>query len=419
MDRVLIASLSVLCATACALPHAAVRGESPADASSQPDSQSQPDVVVAQPDVLSQPDAEACPAGQTRCGDRCVDTRGDSLNCGACGRPCAAGQLCANGQCATDCGSQTLCAGACVDVSSNAMHCGGCGRACTAGQECAGSTCRCPAALPNSCGDRCVNLQTDSNNCGACGRVCASTTGGTSACVMGNCTASCPAGTHLCGTSCVSDSSIEQCGPMCTRCTAPAANGAVACQSDRCVTTCNMGYMPTGFNCVAVNTNCGNGMLDSSEQCDDRNAMSGDGCSSSCQLEANVLTEQCSSTRAPLQISLNQTIRLRASTASATSETNACNGMNRALGPDVVFELRLREAGRVRTTVTPGSRWDIILKGGTMCPGECLDDNNAGNAEGPVMTTGTIPAGTTFYLIVDGYSAGDSGDFTLETSLVP
>jgi hypothetical protein len=35
------------------------------------------------------------------------------------------------------------------------------------------------------------------------------------------------------------------------------------------------------------------------------------------------------------------------------------------------------------------------------------------------MTTGTIAADTTFYLIVDGYAPRDSGDFTLETSLVP
>jgi cysteine-rich repeat protein len=177
--------------------------------------------------------------------------------------------------------------------------------------------------------------------------------------------------------------------------------------------------MLSGGMCVATMVTCGNGALDSGEQCDDRNAIDGDGCSSSCQLEDNVLTEQCSSTRTPLQISLNQTIRLRGTTSGATSDTNSCNGANRALGPDVVFELRLREAGRVRTTVTPGSRWDIILKGSTMCPGECVDLADAGSPEGPVMTTRTLAAGTMFYLIVDGYASGDAGDFTLETSLVP
>lgn len=181
-----------------------------------------------------------------------------------------------------------------------------------------------------------------------------------------------------------------------------------------------MGYMLMGTSCVPMNTTCGNGALDSGEQCDDRNVADGDGCSASCQLESGVVTRQCSGARTPLQISLNQTIRLRSATStSATSTSDSCNGMNRATGPEAVFELRLRESGRVRTTLTPNSSWDIVLKGGTMCPGECLDINPAGVSEGPVMTTSALPAGTTFYLIVDGFGNRDAGEFTLETSLVP
>ena len=40
-----------------------------------------------------------CAAGTIRCSGRCIDVRGDVMNCGACGNACAAGQACANGVC--------------------------------------------------------------------------------------------------------------------------------------------------------------------------------------------------------------------------------------------------------------------------------------------------------------------------------
>lgn len=42
---------------------------------------------------------EGCPAGQTRCGDRCVDTGSDPEHCSGCGNVCGAGQVCRNQQC--------------------------------------------------------------------------------------------------------------------------------------------------------------------------------------------------------------------------------------------------------------------------------------------------------------------------------
>jgi glucosylceramidase len=53
-----------------------------------------------------------CPAGQTACGATCLDVSADPLNCGGCGIPCSAGQLCQAGAC--QCASGTLCNGSCV-----------------------------------------------------------------------------------------------------------------------------------------------------------------------------------------------------------------------------------------------------------------------------------------------------------------
>lgn len=41
----------------------------------------------------------SCPAGQTRCGAGCVDTRNDNQNCGACGKQCPNGKPCSGGLC--------------------------------------------------------------------------------------------------------------------------------------------------------------------------------------------------------------------------------------------------------------------------------------------------------------------------------
>jgi glucosylceramidase len=53
-----------------------------------------------------------CPTGQTACGLVCFDVTADPLNCGGCGIPCPAGQVCQAGAC--QCESGTLCNGSCV-----------------------------------------------------------------------------------------------------------------------------------------------------------------------------------------------------------------------------------------------------------------------------------------------------------------
>lgn len=44
-------------------------------------------------------EAADCPAGESACGDSCVDIFTDPMNCGGCGNLCAAGELCIQGAC--------------------------------------------------------------------------------------------------------------------------------------------------------------------------------------------------------------------------------------------------------------------------------------------------------------------------------
>ncbi|MEZ4405886.1 MAG: hypothetical protein R3A52_05370 [Polyangiales bacterium] len=106
----------------------------------------------------------ACPAGQTRCGDRCVDTQTESDHCGACGNACPAGQSCRSGACRVVCPSPQVACSAdlpgdagvrdgsvvrevCVLTDTDRFNCGMCGRACPNGQVCSMGMCAATCAM--------------------------------------------------------------------------------------------------------------------------------------------------------------------------------------------------------------------------------------------------------------------------------
>jgi hypothetical protein len=88
------------------------------------------------------PDDAVCTPPQTRCGGVCVDKSSSRENCGACGRSCAAAEVCAAGVCRTTCPAPlVLCDGVCLDPRADPFNCGGCGVVCTTG-ICSGGRCR-------------------------------------------------------------------------------------------------------------------------------------------------------------------------------------------------------------------------------------------------------------------------------------
>jgi len=83
-----------------------------------------------------------CPAGQLWCGATCADLMADNQNCGACGKVCAAGQVCTRGRCRQNCPSHlTECNDMCVETMTDSLNCGACGKACAGGQMCRGGVC--------------------------------------------------------------------------------------------------------------------------------------------------------------------------------------------------------------------------------------------------------------------------------------
>jgi stigma-specific protein Stig1 len=119
---------------------------------------------------------DPCDGGLARCGDECRDTLVDDANCGACGNPCRADQVCEAGVCKARCApDRTFCTDRCADLGSDFFNCGGCGHACQSTETCTAA--RCVTAPPcrsglTLCNGQCVNLLDDRDNCGRCAQPC-------------------------------------------------------------------------------------------------------------------------------------------------------------------------------------------------------------------------------------------------------
>ncbi|MDP3275375.1 MAG: hypothetical protein Q8Q09_09290 [Deltaproteobacteria bacterium] len=227
--------------------------------------------------VIADGPSGPCPAGQTQCGDDCVDTLREVSHCGACDEGCAApdGQhqspLCIEGRCATACeppyfDCDGLASNGCERRLDTVTDCGRCG------EQCAGaipmcntnamtgvSTCApCPSGT-SACGTQCVNTSNDPRNCGGCGSTCAPRAGATVTCDAGMCRYTCVQGSADCD----GDRSVAQ-GVMSSGCEVRlgtnenCANCGVVCTSGQ-VCTSTAGTLVCNTNCVAPQMRCGSG----------------------------------------------------------------------------------------------------------------------------------------------------------------
>jgi cysteine-rich repeat protein len=160
---------------------------------------------------------------------------------------------------------------------------------------------------------------------------------------------------------------------------------------------------------------CGNGAIDAGEQCDDRNMTGGDGCSSTCQLEMNVVRENCGAAMGSLRVRSGQTIVVRGTTAGRNNDSDG--GMRcQATGADIVLRVRAVDGGTLRVVATPQTAWDLVLRAGGNCPGSmCIDMGMLGVAE--TYTQNGVSGGTDIDVVVDGFM-GASGGFDLSISLM-
>jgi hypothetical protein len=216
---------------------------------------------------------DRCAAGRGDCdGDPSngceVDVNGSQTHCGACGRACAPGNatgacdvgVCRVAACATGFGDcDGVAATGCeVDLRASTTHCGVCNRGCApanAEPACAMGACaigQCRAGFGDcngSAADGCeTNLAADLAACGACGRPCATRPNTVARCDAGACAYTCAAGFADCD------------GDVTNGCEVDTRTSATHCGA--CGRSCSNGP------CVAGVCQCGNGRVDTGEECD-------------------------------------------------------------------------------------------------------------------------------------------------------
>ncbi|MBM4376225.1 MAG: choice-of-anchor L domain-containing protein [Deltaproteobacteria bacterium] len=200
--------------------------------------------------------ADVCP-GSTLCGEACTNTNLDPLNCGACGKACAKGEVCSMGGCGLTClGGTTKCGDACIETKNDPKNCGECGKACADGLLCAAGTCvlSCADGGGKECNGLCADVQNDEANCGDCGKAC----GPTEVCSKGQCVLECQDGLAKCSSGCVNlTNDPAACGSCNKSCDVAAGQ---VCSQGLCTFGCLGGTKFCSGLCVDTMTdplNCG------------------------------------------------------------------------------------------------------------------------------------------------------------------
>jgi fibro-slime domain-containing protein len=122
---------------------------------------------------------------------------------------------------------------------------------------------------------------------------------------------------------------------------------------------------------VPINTiNCGDGLLNMGEYCDDHNLAPGDGCSPSCQIEADW---ECTTPGAPC-------VRRSACGDGVLGATEQCDDMNTVAGDGCSADCLMVEMGFLCRV--PGKRCSPFCGDGQLVGGENCDDNNSVSMDG-------------------------------------
>jgi hypothetical protein len=218
------------------------------------------------------PPAPECGKGLTSCGDKCVNTQSDPLNCGGCEKPCGAGESCDGGECQPGEGCNKPCPadenpctdefcqkGKCVSVD-NAASCDD-GNPCTIGDVCSGGSCRpgtftCSGTCPCSTGicsstGTCVECESAEQCSGPIGEECLS-----KACINGKCVVEVKDNTQTCSKGvCCGGNCQECCGTDTSTC---GPHGPDSCPYWVCESgTCILSSDPNGTPCSSKGCSSG------------------------------------------------------------------------------------------------------------------------------------------------------------------
>jgi cysteine-rich repeat protein len=171
---------------------------------------------------------------------------------------------------------------------------------------------------------------------------------------------------------------------------------------------------------VAVTvTECGDGQVQAGEECDDgpqngKNAQ----CSETCTLLACKNAMGLTDASGPGYEFIGTSGQ---DTSDGGGALSASCGQLGSTAPEKVFSIRPVRSGQLEVVLEPAPDVDLTLSARSNCNASgaeliCVDGARKGGVERLSLPA---TAGETIYLVVDGYSSGDHGQFTLKARSVP
>ncbi len=393
----------------------------------------------------------------TVCTTDCLDKAGIPNFCGDDNLDAGNGEACDEGSDNgnTDCPYNTNCAKCTKECKENSVSGGFCGdgeengdEACDYGDNNGKLDCAYGVSSCNVCTDKCLKVAGTVHKCGD-GLV----DQGKELCDDGN-----TVGGDYCTSNCQTVSG--SCGDG-TKQNNEACDDSNTTAGDYCAA-----------NCKSVTGYCGDGIKQTNESCDDDNTTNGDGCSSICVFECpanssyfndhcykHIVTtlnfvdaeNNCRSAYKGSLVSISgadentfvdnlsgsnfwigfseeylTTIENNDSCANAAAidsyggryygdtagginnRTPSCQSSSSS--PDVFFKFVPAISGSWKVQLVPGSGFDPVL---SILEGSCAGTETCKDTNGTEEITMTMTAGTTYYIVVDGYGTNENGAFEL------
>lgn len=179
---------------------------------------------------------------------------------------------------------------------------------------------------------------------------------------------------------------------------------------------------------------CGNGKLDTNEECDDGNTDGGDGCSATCAVERNEASYTCpgqaitlaSDAPGPRTARVTGITKPLAGQSLPASKFTSCTSASTACGakstcgstaPDVVYQVTSDIDGMLTATV--GGQFNAGISARAACDKASPELVCTRAATGNASKTFKLPVlrNTPYFLIVDGYATANSGTFELAVTV--
>ncbi len=175
-----------------------------------------------------------------------------------------------------------------------------------------------------------------------------------------------------------------------------------------------------GDGCVLDPSNCkpecGNMVIEPTEQCDDGNMQPNDGCSPTCNNQGGNCNQ-------PIAVSAPLGLTVISGTTAGMSNEQPGNsfGCQGADGPELVYQVTPAVSGFLTAYIPSASAdFDSVLYARSSCAAPerlCHDNFNTPGNDGGEVISFPAEAGVPVLLFVDGYQAADDGAFQLEIDL--